>query len=90
MARELRCHDMVGSMGRVGAAGDNATMESFGSPLQTNVLSQQQWTTRQQSRRAIVVRIERKCYRQRAQDTILGLTPTEFETEPARPLTLAQ
>ena len=27
MARELRRHDMVGSMGRVGAAGDNAAME---------------------------------------------------------------
>ena len=29
MARELRRHDMVGSMGRGGAAGDNAAMESF-------------------------------------------------------------
>lgn len=27
MARELRRHDMVGSMGRVGAAGDNAAMD---------------------------------------------------------------
>ena len=35
MARELRRHDMVGSMGRVGAAGDNAAMESFWSLLQT-------------------------------------------------------
>ncbi|MCV7092123.1 DDE-type integrase/transposase/recombinase, partial [Mycobacterium interjectum] len=31
-------HDMVGSMGRVGAAGDNAAMESFFSLLQKNVL----------------------------------------------------
>lgn len=29
MARELPRHDMVGSMGRVGAAGDNAAIESF-------------------------------------------------------------
>jgi hypothetical protein len=29
---------MVGSMGRVGAAGDNAAMESFLSLLQKNVL----------------------------------------------------
>lgn len=35
MARELRRHDMVGSMGRVSAAGDNAAMESFWSLLQT-------------------------------------------------------
>ncbi len=46
MARELRRHDMVGSMGRVGAAGDNAAMESFWSLLQTNVLNQQRWATR--------------------------------------------
>ena len=53
MARELRLHDMVGSMGRVGAAGDNAAMESFWSLLQTNVLNQQRWTTRQELRLAI-------------------------------------
>lgn len=52
MARELRRHDMVGSMGRVG---DNAAMESFWSLLQTNVLNQQRWTTRQELRLAIVV-----------------------------------
>ena len=39
MARELRRHDMVGSMGRVGAAGDNAAMESFWSLLQTSFAS---------------------------------------------------
>ena len=36
--RALGYHDMVGSMGRVGAAGDNAAMESFFSLLQKNVL----------------------------------------------------
>lgn len=40
MARELRRHDMVGSMGRVGAPGDDAAMESLWSLLQTNVLNQ--------------------------------------------------
>ncbi len=34
----LNRHGMVGSMGRVGAAGDNAAMESFFSLLQRNVL----------------------------------------------------
>jgi transposase InsO family protein len=33
------CHDMVGSMGRVGAAGDNAAMESFFALLQKDVLN---------------------------------------------------
>lgn len=42
MARELRRHDIVGSIGRVpGAACDNAAMVSFWSLLQTNVLNQQ-------------------------------------------------
>ena len=34
----LGCHSMLGSMGRVGAAGDNAAMESFFTLLQNNVL----------------------------------------------------
>lgn len=59
MVRELRRHDMVGSMGRVGAAGDNAAMESFWSLLQTNVLNQQRWTTRQELQLAMVVWIDR-------------------------------
>jgi hypothetical protein len=32
-------YEMVGSMGRVGAAGDNAAMESFSSLLQKNIRS---------------------------------------------------
>ena len=38
-AARLSRHRMVGSMGRVGAAGDNAAMESFFSLLQKNVLN---------------------------------------------------
>ena len=34
---------MVGSMGRVGAAGDNAAMESFFALLQKNVLDRHSW-----------------------------------------------
>ena len=89
MARELRRHDMVGSMGRVGAAGGNAAMKSFWSLLQTNVLNQQRWATRQDLRFAIVVWIERKYHRRRAQDTLGGLTPIEFEAKLTEPLTLA-
>ena len=81
MARDLRRHVMVGSRGRVGAAGDNAAMESFWSLLQTNVLNQQRWTSRQELRLAIVVWIERKYHRQRAQDTLGGLPPIEFEAK---------
>ena len=38
---------MVGSMGRAGAPGDNAAMESFFSPLQKNVLDRPRWDTRE-------------------------------------------
>lgn len=79
MAHALNRHGMVGSMGRVGAAGDNAAMESFWSLLQTNVLNQRRWATRQDLRLAIVVWIERKYHRQRPQDSLGGLTPIEYE-----------
>ena len=45
---------MAGSMGRVGAAGDNAAMESFFSLLQKNVLKRKTWATRDELRSAIV------------------------------------
>ena len=50
----LNRHGMVGSMGRVGAAGDNAAMESFFSLLQKNVLDRRPWDTREDLRIAIV------------------------------------
>ena len=79
MAHALNRHGMAGSMGRVGAAGDNAAMESFWSLLQTNVLNQHHWATRQQLRLAIVIWIERKYHRHRPQDSLGGLTPIEYE-----------
>ena len=63
--------------------------QSFWSLLQTNVLNQQRWATRQDLRLAIVVWIERKYHRQRAQDTLGGLTSIEFEAKLTEPLTLA-
>lgn len=81
MGHALNRHGMVGSMGRVGAAGDNAAMESFWSLLQTNVLNQRRWATRQELRLAIVVWIERKYHRQRPQDSLGGLTPIEYENK---------
>ncbi len=78
--RALGRHGMVGSMGRVGAAGDNAAMESFFSLLQKNVLDRQTWTTREELRIAIVIWIERTYHRRRKQDSLGRLTPIEFET----------
>jgi transposase InsO family protein len=80
MRRALDRHGMVGSMGRVGAAGDNAAMESFFGLLQNNVLNRRSWTSRQQLRIAIVTWIERTYHRRRRQRSLSRLTPVEFET----------
>ncbi|WP_412746017.1 IS3 family transposase [Krasilnikovia sp. MM14-A1004] len=78
--RALERHQMVGSMGRVGAAGDNAAMESFFGLLQNNVLDRHPWRTRDQQRIAIVNWIERTYHRRRRQRSLARLTPVEFET----------
>jgi putative transposase len=75
----LNRHGMVGSMGRVGAAGDNAAMESFFSLLQKNVLDRRSWATREELRIAIVKWIERTYHRRRRQAALGRLTPVEYE-----------
>lgn len=76
----LNRHGLVGSMGRVGAASDNAAMESFFALLQKNVLDRQHWRTRQDLRIAIVTWIEKTYHRRRRQARLGRLTPIEFET----------
>ncbi|MEU6707352.1 IS3 family transposase [Streptomyces wuyuanensis] len=78
--RALDRHRMAGSIGRVGAAGDNAAMESFFSLLQKNVLDRRRWTTREELRIAIVTWIERTYHRRRRQAALGRLTPVEYET----------
>ena len=85
----LNRHDLVGSMGRVGAAGDNAAMESFFALLQKNVLNTRRWTSRQELRIAIVTWIERTYHRRRRQAALGRLTPIEFETIMTRQAALA-
>ena len=67
-------------MGRVGACGDNAAMESFFSLLQKNVLDRRRWPNREELRAAIVVWIERTYHRRRRQRGLGRLTPVEYET----------
>jgi putative transposase len=78
--RVLREAKLVGSMGRVGACGDNAAMESCFALLQKNVLDRQAWTSRDQLRLAIVTWIETTYHRRRRQRALGDLTPIEFET----------
>lgn len=75
----IRANDLVGSMGRVSAAGDNAAMESFLSLLQKNVLNRRHWASFEQLRLAIVTWIERTYHRRRRQARLGRLTPAEFE-----------
>jgi transposase InsO family protein len=77
--RALGRYEMVGSMGRVGAAGDNAAMESFFSLLQKNVLDRRRWDTREELWITIVTWIERTYHRRRRQAALGRLTPIEFE-----------
>ena len=75
----LEQHGLVGSMGRVGAAGDNAAMESFYSLLQNNVLDAQPWATREELRLRIIRWIERTYHRRRKQQSLGKLTPVAYE-----------
>ena len=78
--RTIKNNGLVGSMGRVGACGDNAAMESFFALLQKNVLDRQRWATREELRLAIITWIERTYHRRRRQRRLGRLTPVEYET----------
>lgn len=80
LVRALDRHGMVGSMGRVGAAGDNAAMEGIFALPRRNVLDRRAWTSREELRTAIVVWIERTCHRRRRQSSLGRLTPVQYET----------
>ncbi|MDV6286956.1 integrase core domain-containing protein, partial [Rhodococcus jostii] len=69
-----------GSMGKVGACGDNAAMESFFALLQRNVLDRRRWSSREELRLAIVEWIEKTYHRRRRQRGLGRLTPVEYET----------
>lgn len=79
VARVLARHDLLGSMGQVASAGDNAAMESFFSLLQKNVLDRRRWATRDELRLAIITWIERTYHRRRRQVRLGRLTPVEYE-----------
>ncbi|MGH9235263.1 MAG: integrase core domain-containing protein, partial [Acidimicrobiales bacterium] len=87
--RALARHGLVGSMGQVGSAGDNAAMESFFALLQRNVLDRRRWSTRNELRIAIVTWIERTYHRRRRQAALGRLTPIEYEMINTPPATLA-
>ena len=77
--RVLTRYRMVGSMGQVGSAGDNAAMESFFALVQKNILNRRRWATRHDLRIAIVTWIERTYHRRRRQAALGRMTPVDYE-----------
>jgi transposase InsO family protein len=76
----LKANGLVGSMGRVASAADNAAMESFYALLQKNVLNRRtRWRTRDELTSEIIVWIEHTYNRRRRQRALGKLTPVEFE-----------
>jgi putative transposase len=57
--RVLKNNELVGSMGRVASAADNAAIESAHSLLPKNVLNNRRWETREELRLAMVTWIKR-------------------------------
>lgn len=75
----LRDAGLLGSMGRVGSAYDNAMMESFFGTLQRELLDRRSWQTRKELASAIFEWIE-AWYNPRRRHTALGyLSPVDYE-----------
>lgn len=75
----LRAAGLLGSMGRVGSAYDNAMMESFFSTLQRELLDRRTWATRKELASAIFEWIE-AWYNPRRRHTAIGMhSPVDYE-----------
>ena len=78
-SQRLQDTGLLGSMGTVGDALDNAAAESFYATLQTELLDRNSWPTRSLLRSAIFEYIEAFYNRKRRHSTLNYLTPVEFE-----------
>jgi putative transposase len=77
--RRLRDAGLLGSMGRVGSAYDNAMMESFFGTLQRELLDRRQWATRKELASAIFEWIEAWYNPRRRHTSIDYLSPVDYE-----------
>ena len=76
--QRLRHAGLLGSMGTVGDALDNAVAESFFATLQTELLDRHQWTSRRQLAQAIFEWIEVFYNQQRRHSTIGMAAPVTY------------
>ncbi len=77
--QRLRAAGLLGSMGRVGSAYDNAMMESVFSTLQRELLDRKTWTTRKELASAIFEWIEAWYNPRRRHSMISYHSPVEHE-----------
>ena len=81
---------LMPSMGKVGAAVDNAMMESFWARMQTELLNRQKWNTRIELASGIFEYLEIFHNRTRRHSSLGMLTPVEFEQAHAEPVDKAR
>jgi transposase InsO family protein len=85
--KHLEKSGVMGSMGAVGSALDNAMAESFFASLQTELLDRYEWTTRDSLKTAIFDYIEIFYNRTRRHSSLDYLSPHDYErrevTKPA-------
>lgn len=79
----IRKTGLLGSMGTVGDALDNAVAESFYASLQTELLDRQSWKTMRQLRTEVFSYIEGFYNRRRRHSGLGYLSPEEFERRSA-------
>jgi len=76
---ELTAHGMIASMSGKGDCYDNAVAESFFSTLEFELLMKNDWSTREDARRAIFRYIETWYNRRRRHSTLGYVSPAEYE-----------
>jgi putative transposase len=77
--RRLRAAGVLGSMGSIGDAYDNAMAESFFSTLQRELLDEHRWSTRRQLALAVFEWIEGWYNPRRRHSSIGNLSPIDYE-----------
>ena len=81
--RHLRSAGLLGSMGTISDAYDNALCESFFGTLQLELLDQHRWRTRRELALAIFEWIEAWYNARRRHTSIEMLSPTHYEASKA-------
>lgn len=87
--QRLRKAGLLGSMGTVGDALDNAMAESFFGTLQLELLDRKIWDTRRQLAQGIFEYIEAFYNPERRHSSINDMSPIDYETSHNRPAAVA-